>query len=210
MNTTSAPIQEVPKSGLSITSMVLGILGILGLSCLTGLPALITGHIAMSRIKASHDTIGGHGMALTGTILGYLSVLLIPVIAVLAGLATPAILKAKKNADYAKMVNEVKIVGLDLDEFAATDARYPTVEEFSFVTKLPEIPYHMNGSWIYFPAANPEENTPILISPATRGKHAVLYTDISVQDKTEDEVIQILQTSDAEPVEFEATIREKP
>ena len=167
---------------------------------------MITGHIAMSGIKKSNGTISGHGMALAGTILGYVSFILIPI---LAGLATPVILKAKKSADYATMVTDIKMVGLELDEFAASDARYPTILEFTDVTELPEVPSHMEGSWIYFPTANPEENAPPLISPSSLGKHAVLYTDISIHRKTEDEVIQILQTATAEPVEFEATIKSK-
>ncbi|MGC6426737.1 MAG: hypothetical protein ACON5H_07050 [Akkermansiaceae bacterium] len=131
------------------------------------------------------------------------------VIATLAGLANSAMLKAKQNADHAKIVSELKIVGLDLDEFSATDGRYPDSEEFFLVTELPAVSREMKENWVYFPMANPEENVPLLISPSTHNKSAVLFTDIQVKSLSDDEVVHLLQTSDAEPFEIEKTIRTK-
>lgn len=66
-----------PASGLAVTSMVSGILSFLfcGLGGLGTLLAIITGHMSLSRIKRSGGTVGGGGMALTGLILGYFSIL---------------------------------------------------------------------------------------------------------------------------------------
>lgn len=68
----SAPMQAQPaSSGLAIASLVCGICGfILGL---TVIPALITGHIALSKIKKSGGIIHGRGMAIAGLILGYIT-----------------------------------------------------------------------------------------------------------------------------------------
>ena len=51
----AAPAQAVvgAKCGLATTSLVLGILSIIPCGFLTGLPAIITGHIARSKIKQS-------------------------------------------------------------------------------------------------------------------------------------------------------------
>ncbi len=79
METTETPISSAPKtSGLAIASLVTGI------TCVAPL-AIIFGHMAMSRIKKSAGQLAGHGLALAGTILGYvgLVVLVFSVIPVL-------------------------------------------------------------------------------------------------------------------------------
>ena len=50
----------------------------------------------------------------------------IAIIAVLAGLATPAILKAKKNADKAKTINNAKQIGIAMMDFDSTYQEFPS------------------------------------------------------------------------------------
>ena len=50
----------------------------------------------------------------------------IAIIAVLAGLATPAIMKAKKSADKAKTISNAKQIGLALMDFESTYQEYPS------------------------------------------------------------------------------------
>src|SRR3954468_5388178 len=86
------------KTGLSITSLVLGITS-LGCLIFTGVPAIITGHIARSRAKRQPNEYGGEGLPLAGLILGYLSILWTLVsVALVAGLVLPALAKAKGGA----------------------------------------------------------------------------------------------------------------
>lgn len=76
-----------PTNGKAIASMVLGICIILAactfsalspLAALfglgTGIPAVILGHLALRQINASGGTQGGQGMAITGLVLGYISI----------------------------------------------------------------------------------------------------------------------------------------
>jgi len=76
-----------PTNGKAIASMVLGICFVLtacsffGFSPLaalfglgTGIPAVILGHMALRQINASGGTQSGQGMAITGLVLGYLSI----------------------------------------------------------------------------------------------------------------------------------------
>lgn len=67
-----------PASGLAITSLVCGIAGVvfgsflfwLVLPFLASVVAIITGHLALRRMKAD-PSIGGRGMAIAGLITGY-------------------------------------------------------------------------------------------------------------------------------------------
>lgn len=64
-----------PTSGLAIASLVLGIISLLCCTgILTAIPGIITGHMARAEIRRSGGALGGDGMALTGLILGYLTV----------------------------------------------------------------------------------------------------------------------------------------
>lgn len=70
---TAAP----PSNGMAITSMVLGIVSIVaGTLILTGLPAVICGHLARRQIREAPAAESGDGMAITGLILGYISIIL--------------------------------------------------------------------------------------------------------------------------------------
>jgi Domain of unknown function (DUF4190) len=69
------------SSGLAIVSLICGI-GSVIFGPLTGIPAIITGHIALGKIKKSGGVLQGRGLAITGLILGYvLTVLTVIVIA---------------------------------------------------------------------------------------------------------------------------------
>ncbi len=108
---TSAPVGQT-QNGLSITSLVLGILSVLGCLFLTGIPAIITGHIAHARARRDPQTYGGASMALTGLIMGYIGTLLVTVIAVLAALLLPALARAKGHAQTSSCTSHMKQIGL--------------------------------------------------------------------------------------------------
>ncbi|MEV6959053.1 DUF1707 and DUF4190 domain-containing protein [Streptomyces sp. NPDC051207] len=86
---TFLPAPQPRTNGKAIASMVCGILCV-ATGGLTGLPAVILGHLAHSEIRRTGE--GGDGLALTGLVLGWLSVAgwvfflgLIGVVAVLSG-----------------------------------------------------------------------------------------------------------------------------
>ena len=60
---------------LAITSLILGILSIF-LSLLTAIPGVITGHMALSKIKKAPNDYEGKGMAIIGLILNYFFLIL--------------------------------------------------------------------------------------------------------------------------------------
>ncbi len=105
------------SSGMAISSLVCGILGFFTFG-LASLPAIITGHLARSRIKKSSGALGGNGIALTGLILGYLC-LVLTVIAVCASLAVPAFSSIRQKAEQAKTMSQAKQIVVGIKLYAA-------------------------------------------------------------------------------------------
>jgi hypothetical protein len=104
MNETQPPSPlSVPvppqRCGLALASLILGIAGlVLCLGPLAGIPAVICGHIAMSRISKSGGSLAGNGLALAGLITGYVAIVMIAVIGLLAAIAIPNFVKARRAA----------------------------------------------------------------------------------------------------------------
>ena len=91
MNEPSMPIQPPPplpkpadSGGLATSSLICGICGVL-FGPLTGIPAIITGHIALGRMRTSGDARQAQGKAVAGLIMGYVFSALFVVIGLLAG-----------------------------------------------------------------------------------------------------------------------------
>ena len=102
MNGAPPSIPGTRNSGLAIWSLVLGILAVvLSVACvgpLFAVPAVICGHMAHSRIKRSGGALSGGGLAVGGLITGYVSIALIPIVAMLAAIAIPNFVKARETA----------------------------------------------------------------------------------------------------------------
>jgi len=124
LNVPAAPSQQVPQyapqaqpynayqpartDGGAITSMVLGIAAfVLCLTFLAGIPAIILGHISLSRIKKSMGRLKGEGIALTGLILGYIS---LPFILIIAAIAIPNLIRAKTAANEAAAASTIRTI----------------------------------------------------------------------------------------------------
>lgn len=100
---------SAPKpSGLSIASLTCGILSFF--TCgVTGLPGIICGHMALSRIKKSLGAIGGKGMAIAGLVTSYIgfSIIGIFVVAPMILIGTQAY---KRGADRSKCIMQMASV----------------------------------------------------------------------------------------------------
>ena len=62
---------------MAVVSMVLGILSMVAFSVLAGIPAIIIGKQSRENIRASNGTLSGEGMAQAGIIMGWVSVALV-------------------------------------------------------------------------------------------------------------------------------------
>jgi hypothetical protein len=95
------PILTPPKlpprdNGLAILSFVLGLCSfVVCLTVLTGIPAIICGHIARRRARRLPSRYTGAGLALAGLLLGYLSIVAAMIV---AAFLLPQLAKMKRQA----------------------------------------------------------------------------------------------------------------
>jgi prepilin-type processing-associated H-X9-DG protein len=81
----------------------------------------------MSRIKSSRGALKGHGVALAGTVLSALMLILLPMLAILAGMLLPALARAKSRAQSIACANQLKQLGLGVRVFAIDhDGKFPS------------------------------------------------------------------------------------
>jgi prepilin-type processing-associated H-X9-DG protein len=113
-----------PKaSGMAVTSLVLGCLGLL--TCgITSLVGLVLGFVALSRIKRSNGQLGGQGLALAGTIVSAVCLLLVPIP---LAMLLPALAKAKQKATTVQCMSNIKQLNLALIMYADDNkGRFPS------------------------------------------------------------------------------------
>jgi type II secretory pathway pseudopilin PulG len=178
----AVPVTPLGTSGLAIASLVCGILVFLTFG-LAGLPAVITGHMALSRIKKSAGALKGGGMAIAGLVMGYLGFGLI-LVAVLASLAVPVFTMVQMQGMQMKVVNNAKQLVIGMKQYAADhDGKYPPTLDTLFEEQiLPDrkllefpVPFKVPGQgWEYRGAE---------ITDSSDGRTIVLVTKKTVGSK---------------------------
>lgn len=116
----AAPAGEAQTDGMAIASLVLGLSS--WVLCVTGIPAIILGHISRSKIKNSQGRLQGGGMALAGVIMGYLSIAYL--IVIIAAIAIPNLLRSRISANESSAIGQVRTINTSEITYAAT---YPQV-----------------------------------------------------------------------------------
>jgi prepilin-type processing-associated H-X9-DG protein len=114
----SAPQAAVGKtSRLALAALILGIPGL----CLfpLGIIALILGIIALIQIADPQRQLVGKGMAVAGTVLGGLSIALIPFILLMIGILLPALGAARTAAQSAVDMSNLRQIGVVMFGYAA-------------------------------------------------------------------------------------------
>ncbi len=125
----------VKTSALAIWSLVLGILGLLCFSFLTGIPAIICGHIGRTKIRQSNGTLGGDGLALAGLILGYAGTIIstIAIAGIIAAIAIPQFAAYRQRAICAKTEMEASSAMAAVSCYFANNnpAALPSLEDLA-------------------------------------------------------------------------------
>ncbi len=92
---TSTPPRTSPSA---VWSLVLGILSLACFSIITGIPAVICGHVALGKIKRAGGALAGSGLAIAGLITGYISIALsVIILPLMLAIAVPNFVKARNT-----------------------------------------------------------------------------------------------------------------
>lgn len=139
MNKTLPPIlSELPKhSALAIWSLVLGILSPACLFVITGIPAVICGHVARRRIENSGGKLTGSGLAMGGLVTGYLGIAVTIIVPLLVLDSIPKQVKAREAAMRNGCTNNLQVIQTAKQKWAAENQK--AVSEVP--TKADLLPY---------------------------------------------------------------------
>ena len=100
-----APFAGTPEtSGKAIVSLVCGLFLFFPLSIV----GIIFGHLSLSEIRKSAGRLKGEGIAIAGLVLGYLGIVALPFILIIAAIAIPNLLRARIAANESSAVASVR------------------------------------------------------------------------------------------------------
>ena len=95
----------VETSGKAIASLICGLfIFFFPISIV----AVVLGHLSLSEIRRSAGRLKGDGLAIAGLVLGYLGIVFIPFILIIAAIAIPNFLRARIAANEAMAVASVR------------------------------------------------------------------------------------------------------
>ena len=121
------------RKGMAVASLVLGILAVLSLGILgiLGIIGLVLGIVAYRRAKQSPAKYGGEGMALAGMIVSGLSLFMFAYMGIVAAIAIPNLLAARKAANEGSAISSMRtLVSAEATYQATVGAgSYGTLEE---------------------------------------------------------------------------------
>lgn len=115
----SAPARPPLMDGYAITSIILGALALFPFSFITGIPAVIFGHVGRSRVRRSQGRRRGRGMALTGLLMGYCSIVLA------VGIGGRMLIKTRSEAHDSEAQSNIRKVSTLIATYRLTYGEYP-------------------------------------------------------------------------------------
>jgi len=103
----SAPLGNAETSGKAILSLICGLLFFIPFLFVA---AIVLGHLALSEIRKSAGRLKGEGIAIAGLVLGYIEIVGIPFILIIAAIAIPNLLRARIAANEVSAIGSVRMV----------------------------------------------------------------------------------------------------
>ena len=130
MNTDPSPsIPAAPKkpNGLALASLILGILSLLacGVGIIFSIPGVICGILGIKRVKNSGGTQTGQGLAVAGLVMSTVSLVMLPVIGLMAAIAIPNFVKARETAQRSACQANLRNINAGKDVWVLENNRKP-------------------------------------------------------------------------------------
>jgi type IV pilus assembly protein PilA len=124
---------ESPKKGLAIFALVLGIINFftLGLLAVGAIIGSIVGWIAMQRAKREPWRYGGHGISLAGFVLSIVSLVSFVPIGVIAAIAIPNLLAARRAANEGSAIFSIRQISAAEITYQNNFGKYATLNELA-------------------------------------------------------------------------------
>jgi competence protein ComGC len=94
-------------SGKAIASLICGLLFFIPFLFVA---AIVFGHLALSEIRKSGGRLKGEGLAIAGLVLGYMWIVAVPIVLIIAAIAIPNLLRARTAANEASAVASVRML----------------------------------------------------------------------------------------------------
>jgi len=113
------------KRGMAVASLILGVISLptLGLLLVGALTSLLLGIAALRNASQRPAEYGGKGLAIGGIVTSVLSLLIAPVIGIVAAIAIPNLLAAARAANEASAINSIRqIAGAEASYQATSGA----------------------------------------------------------------------------------------
>ena len=116
-NDTNQTTSNESAPGLSIASLVLGIISFMGgmLLIIPPILAIVFGHVSRSDCKR-RGIEAGKGMALAGLILGYLTLEPVP-LGLMSAMAIPAFQKVRETSQEKTIINNLRMLASAADQY---------------------------------------------------------------------------------------------
>ena len=130
INSVAEPLPSAKTSGLAIASLVLGISGIF--TCgLTAIIGLILGIVGLCAINKRAEQLKGKGLAIAGIVTSAISIVLIPIIAILVAILMPALANAGTRARTVKYKSNAKQICMAMALYCdENDGRFPPADNW--------------------------------------------------------------------------------
>lgn len=124
---------ESPKTGLAIFALVLGIINFftLGLLAVGAIAGSIVGWVAMKRAKREPWRYGGHGISLAGFILSIVSLVSFVPFGVIAAIAIPNLLAARRAANEGSAIHSLRQISSAEAMYQSNFGKYGTLSELA-------------------------------------------------------------------------------
>jgi competence protein ComGC len=131
MNTEPSPL-SVPAApektnGLALASLILGILSLLacGVGIIFSIPGVICGILGLKRVRNSAGTQKGRGFAIAGLVMSAVSLVMLPVIGLMAAIAIPNFVKAREAAQRNACRANIRSIEAAKDVWALENNKKP-------------------------------------------------------------------------------------